>query len=137
MIEQISTGQNQSPGRKRRTRIIVAVVVVIAIVVIAMIALSMSQLGANSYKATVYIHVTSAHIANVVDINLYVNGNEIKSDSIGALSSQVYQYDAWLSGSSANLTISGTGHGGGLGDSSDSKVIEVSDGGTYNVYLIL
>jgi len=136
MTEVNNSNQKHPSGRNRKIIIVVAFVAVIMIV--ALIALSLGgYIGANKYKATVYIHVTSAHIANVVDINLYVNGNWIRSDSLSALSSQVYQYDAWLSGSSGNITISGTGQGGALGDSSDSSTVEVADGGTYNVYLIL
>ena len=132
------SNQSQSPRKKSNTTIIVGVVVIIAIVILATLFLSMSgQLNPTKYKATIYVHVTSAHIANVIDINLYANGNLFKSDSITALSSQVYQYDAWLTGTSGNVTISGTGHGGGLGDSSDSSTIEVADGETYNVYLTL
>ena len=130
--------QIQSPRKKSNTKILVGVVVIVVFVIIAILFLSMSgQLNANRYKATVYVHVTSAHIANVIDINLYANGNLFKSDSMTALSSQIYQYDAWLTGTTGNITISGTGHGGGLGDSSDSSTITIADGGTYNVYLTL
>jgi hypothetical protein len=129
---------NQPSGRKRRSSIVIGVVVVVVMVIIALALLSAGgYIGANKYKATIYVHVTSTHIANVVDINLYANGNSFRTDSLSALNSQVYQYDAWLSGSSASIIISGTGQGGGLGDSSDSSTVEVSDGGTYNVYLTL
>ncbi len=129
---------NQPSAKKKKTKIVIGIVVIVVIVIVALLALSMGgYIGANKFKATIYIHVTSAHIANVIDINLYVNGNWIRSDTLSALSSQVYQYDAWLSGSSGNITISGTGTGGGLGDSSDSTTIEVADGGTYNIYLTL
>lgn len=137
MSESNSIVQKQPSGSKRRTKIVIGIVVAAAIVIIAILVLSMGHIGANNYKATIYVHVTSAHIANVIDIELFANGNSFKSDSLNALSSQVYQYDAWLSGSSGNITISGTGQGGILGDTSDSSTIDIADGGTYNIYLTL
>ncbi len=133
-----SSSQSQPPQRKGSNKTLIGVVIIIAIVILAIVFLSMSgQLNPTKYKATIYVHASSAHIANVIDINLYANGNLFKTDSLTALSTKVYQYDAWLTGTSGNVTISGTGHGGGLGDSSDSSTIEVADGQTYNVYLTL
>ena len=111
-----SSSQSQPPQRKGSMKILIGVVIVVAIVVLAIVFLSMSgQLNPTKYKATIYVHVTSAHIANVIDINLYANGALFKTDSLTALSTKTYQYDAWLTGTSGNITISGTGHGGGLG----------------------
>jgi uncharacterized membrane protein YgcG len=132
-----SKNQSQPPRNKSNPKILIGIVVIV-IVVLALIFLSMSgALSAHNYKATIYVHVTSTHIANVVDIDLYANGNLFKSDSLGALSSKIYEYDAWLSGTSGSITISGTSHGGGLGDASDSSTIDIADGETYNVYLTL
>jgi len=110
----------------------------VVIIIIAAIFLSgVIKTGSNDMKATIFIHVTSAHLANVVSIDLFADGNPIKSYSLDALSTNVYQYDAWLSGSSKEIIISGTGLGGGLGDTSDSATLSIADGGTYNVYLTL
>jgi hypothetical protein len=123
---------------KSNTKIVLGVIAVIVIVVLAVLLVPRGDsMGINNYKATVHIHIVSEHIANTVDINLFANGNWIKSASLDALSSMEFQYDAWLSGASGEITISGTGQGGGLGDSADSSTIAVSDGGTYNVYLTL
>ena len=83
-----TSNQNQLPRKKSNTKILVGVVIIVVIVILAILFLSMSgQLSANRYKATIYVHVTSAHIANVIDIDLYANGNLFKSDSMTALSS--------------------------------------------------
>jgi hypothetical protein len=123
---------------KKSSKKIIAVIVVVVIVVIALLLLSMNgTFNANKYKATIFVHVTSAHVVNVVNINLYADDHLFKTDSLTALSTVIYQYDAWFSGSPSDIVISGTGQGGALGDSSASSTITVADGGTYNVYLIL
>jgi hypothetical protein len=123
---------------RKGSMVAIGVIVVVAIVIIAALLLSnIGQNKINEYKATIYVHVTSAHIANTIDIDLYADGKSIKTGTLDALSSSIYQYDAWLSGSSDSIVISGTGHGGSLGNTSDSSTITVADGETYNVYLIL
>ncbi|MCE5297276.1 MAG: hypothetical protein LLG16_09290 [Euryarchaeota archaeon] len=115
-----------------------AIVVIVIVVVIAAIFFSgVLNGGSNDYKATIYIHVTSAHIANVMNVELFADGKSITSFTLEPLETQVYQYDAWLSGSSNDIVISGTGMGGAFGDTSDSSTITVADGETYNVYLTL
>jgi len=125
------------PRKKSHGGIVIAVILVVAIVVIAIVMLSVLNFDPDDYKATVYIHVTSTHISNVVDIDIYVDGDRVASDALPALSTITYSYDAGFSGGSDYITISGTGQGGGFGDTYDSVSITVEDGETYNVYLAL
>jgi uncharacterized protein YpmB len=137
----VSAGSSSKkmPSRKKEGSILIigAIVVVVVVVIAAIFFSGVLNGGSNDYKATIYVHVTSVHIANVVNVELFADGKSIESYSLEALDTQVYQYDAWLSGSSNDIVISGTGEGGGLGDTSDSETISVSDGETYNVYLTL
>lgn len=133
-----SSSDKKSSRKKEGSIMIIGAIVVVVVVVIAALFLSgVLNGGSNDYKATIYVHVTSAHIANVINVELFADGKSIEAYSLDALDTQIYQYDAWLSGSSNDIVISGTGDGGGLGDTSDSKTISVADGETYNVYLVL
>lgn len=125
------------PKKKNNIMIVVGVIIVVIIVIVAIAALSNLALNSDEYKATVYIHVTSNHISNVVNIDLYVDGDHVKSDTLPALTTIIYTYEAWFSGDSSTLLIEGTGQGGGFGDTYDSTTVTVQDGGTYNVYLNL
>jgi hypothetical protein len=119
-------------------KIVAAVVIVLAIIIVIIIVLALTIPGIVGSKATVNITVYSTHILFSISYNLYADGSLLDSDTLNAGYYAQYKYvHDWPSQGPTAITISATSTGGGLGTTSDSKTITVSDGGTYSVNLYI
>jgi hypothetical protein len=128
----------QAPSGTSVGKIVAAIVIAFVIIVVIIIILAIAIPGIVGSKATINITIYSTHILYSVSYNLYVDGSLADSGILSAGWYVQYSYEyKWPSGDSKAIVVSATSSGGGLGSTSDSDTIAVSDGGTYSVNLYI